>query len=466
MSSESTSLSRQSSGVSTPISEEFLELFNPESDVSIELYIPENSLTFIDQYQSSNNSPFREIYVPANITISVNGKVTSFENIGIRMKGNTSRHQVYSYGSSLTPVHFKLSFKATFDGEEYDLPETTQFKKAWEDPKERKERKNRNFCGLEKLDLKYVPRNEYDGRTVCLAREIYCFDAFRKAGVHAPYASLCSLRFGDGTSSYEGSYELSEPIDKEFLKKRYSKEDAKGDLYKCVYNGMGPADLTRNGAIDKSTGERLPNGKIGVEDDYHYYEPCYQLKTNDDEGENSDFSKMANFIASMWELVWNQGAESILNAILDYDEFARFSALSYLLGNFDDQRYNANNYYVYFVPSTGKAVYFPYDWDWSLGLGSEKIYNVTSFGPFDQSQMVDNVPNIYYATFYKNKPQALSYDTSTYEDLYYDYVDSFREETLSIASYQSLRERLGCGNEESNQVESYMEAKLLSSKLS
>ena len=49
------------------------------------------------------------------------------------------------------------------------------------------------------------------------------------------------------------------------------------------------------------------------------------------------------------------------------DSFLRFSAVSYLLGNVDDQRNAGNNFYLYFVPSTKKMTFIAYDWDWCLG---------------------------------------------------------------------------------------------------
>lgn len=431
----------------------FLELFAPKSIVAISIDFPKASLEFIDQYQQKG-SRFREIYVPADFAITINGERTEYPEVGIRMKGNTSRTYVYQYGE-LLPVHFKISFKATFDGEEYDLPETSAFKKSW-DADARKIRKKRNLRGLEKMDLKYVPRNA--GSSYCLAREIYCYDAFRLANIPAPYASICDLTFGDGELSYSGKYEIIESIDKEFLKKRLGKDEAQGDLYKCVYNDMGPADLARNNAVDRTSGRRILYGKIGVENDLEGYEPSYQLKTNDDNGENSDFSAMADYIFTMWKLVYSKAPESELNRILDVDEFLRFSAVSYLLGNFDDQRYNANNYYIYFSPSTKKAIYIPYDWDWGLGLG-EEIMDVSTLSPLDERTLNNvNVPNVYHATFFQSKKNDLAYSNADMTATYLGYVSHYKDEVLNYSSFTALSSYNGKAYE-NEQVRTYMNKK-------
>ena len=50
------------------------------------------------------------------------------------------------------------------------------------------------------------------------------------------------------------------------------------------------------------------------------------------------------------------------------DNFLKFEAVSYFLGNPDDLRNNYNNYYIYFNKSTGKMIFIPYDLDRCLGV--------------------------------------------------------------------------------------------------
>lgn len=426
------------------------------------LDFPKASLQAISDNQSTRNGQLNDAYFPADLTVDMgNGDILSFPEVGVRMKGNTSRGPIVN-GYSLTPRHFKVSLKATFDGEEYDTyPALKPFKKTWDDAAARKERKNRNLFGLEKFDLKYVPRNNnwaYDGNiNECSAREIYCYDAFRKAGVMAPYANIVTLRVNNGSNSYNSFYELIEPIDKEFLKKRLDKNEAKGDLYKCVYNAMGRADLTRDGAVEKeeidgqTVGTRIAGGKIGVENNYNLYQPVYQLKTNDDLGEASDFSSMANFINASWNLRYGNPGATTISDILDVDSFLSFSAVSHLLGNFDDQFYNWNNYYLYFLLSNGKAYYIPYDWDWSLGLGG---YDLVYQSPIGEWTLGSGTPSsVYYNTYLT---------PGNIQNAYLAKIESLKTKVLDPDAFFDLVERLGIKDNEVDQVTNYMESKLAS----
>ena len=63
--------------------------------------------------------------------------------------------------------------------------------------------------------------------------------------------------------------------------------------------------------------------------------------------------------------------------------------VSYLLGNPDDMRNNYNNYYLYFVPSTGKCVVIPYDFDRCFGLTYE--WNPTGNGVTQDDPFTDRL---------------------------------------------------------------------------
>ena len=418
----------------------------------------------------ANDQKYRDAYFPADFELTLNGENYSFPDVGVRMKGNTSRRTIVSESGDFYGLcHLKINFGATFDSDMYNDEVLSPFKRDWEKAP-RKERKDRNLFGLKKLDLKYVPRNQYPAEDHCVIREIYAFDAFRYQGLPAPYANLASLEIDNGVSSTGGRMEIIEPIDKQFLARRFSKEESQGDLYKCVYNGMGKADFDPQGAVDYSkdgnnvsSGTRKANGKIGVEDNYVYYAPCYQLKTNDDEGEGSDFSKMADFILGMRNLVKGGWGNDIshLYALLDVDEFVRYAAVSYLLANFDDTRYNYNNYYVYFLPSNGKAIFIPYDFDWCLGLdcGYSDV-NVTA--PFDEWTLDGNRPsNPYFATIlYGDKDGHITYDKTPMQEAYLNDIDQAIDDgVLDPSNFVSLSELLQDGSEEIGPVTSYMNQK-------
>lgn len=456
-SSTSSILSTLSQSSSSPIIPQE-NLFDFSKDISFSIIFSPEALDFIDQYQWHSNATYNDAYLPADVTITYDGQTYLYPDTGVRMKGNTSRDHVYERGVITNYVHYKLNFNATFDSELYSDSALLPFAHTWSNA-ERKARKNRNFLGYEKLDLKFIPRNE----DYCIAREIYAYQVFHNAGIYAPNARLTTLTITDGSSSLSGDYELIEPYDKKFFTRRLGKTLNGGDLYKCVYNAMGKADFSRNNAVTKNgnsstpnTGQRIPNGAIGVEDNYQGYVPIYQLKTNDD-GENSDFSKMANFINTIWSVRYSTYGKTELEQVLDMDEFLKMSALSYLLGNFDDQRYNNNNFYLYFMPDTGKAIMLPYDFDWALGAGSqgEPLYHT---GPVEDWTLDWSGANsLFKVTFLGDN--NLSYNASEYQQQYLSYVQLYKDEVLSINAYESLLNDLHCSDSELSQVTSYMNQK-------
>lgn len=452
-------------------SEEYLKLFSYDSNVRMELSFSDASITALSKYQSDRgNLKYQELYFPADLKLIMNGTEYFYDEVGVRMKGNTSRREIVYDNTIIQSCHFKVSFKATFDDEAYnDNMELQQFYKFWGDAAAKKARKDRNLFGLEKLDLKYIPRN--DG--ACVLSEIFAYDRFREAGLIAPRANVSTLRFSNSNSFFEGYYEFIEPIDKQMLKRYFSKSDSKGDLYKCVYKGFGKADLSRNEAVEKildsngyNVGNRIANGKIGVEDKYNGYQPAYQLKTNDKNGEGSDFSNMSHLINSVWSASYAGAPLSMVEEVLDIDEFLKFSAISYLIGNFDDQRYNYNNYYIYFVPSTGKAIYIPYDWDWCLGdfFGFE----LSRSTPFDEITLNNEEPSsLFYVTFLKGDGhnRNISYDKSDMSNKYLNYIDSYLNSTLSIEKFEEISNSIGINNySEINRARSYMSNKKTYSK--
>ena len=415
--------------------------------------------SFISDYQSDKNGKYVDAYLPVDIDIEVGDYRFSFQDAGLRMKGNTSRARFFEGGRFDRMTHFKISFKATFDDAMYDDSPLRPFKHDWTGKEaERKKRKDRNFLGLEKLDLKYVPRNK-DGDDGCYLREVYAYESFRSQGLDASMATIGVTSLVCEQQSIMGAYEFVEPIDKEFLKRRYGKQEAQGDLYKCVYNGMGKADLTRSGAIDKTTFEHIPNGKIGVEDNYNHYVPCYQLKTNDKNMQESDFSSMCHFMEVLWRCLYDNGDKASLESVLDIEQFLKMSALSFLLGNFDDQRYDYNNFYLYFRPSDGKAIIFPYDWDWCLGLDAG--HDMASKNPLDSWTLDGQTnSNLYLATLIDNG--SVSYSLEGYQQKYLDYVDEMKNKTLDRSAYQNFASIFVMEeSEETKGVLSYMEKKAL-----
>jgi len=433
------------------------------------LHFSNASLYALSHYGASDEQKWGDLYFPCTLNIKVDEKEYVYEEAGARMKGNTSRREIADTSGNITAsCHFKISLKATFDDALYDLDAFKAFKHDWSaDAAGLATRKKRTFFDMEKFDLKYLPRNQ----NKTLSQEIYCYDAFRSFGILAPHAKWANVSLSSEKSDVSFVYEIIEDIDKVFLKRHFSKAEAKGDLYKCVWGNAGgwkSANLSRDGAVEKNdtastltSGGRIAKGRIGVEDNYNGYHPNYQLKTNDD-GEASDFSKMANYINTVWNLRYRKSPQNALESILDVQEFLRFEAVSYLFGNFDDQRNNGNNYYLYFRPSDGKAIYIPYDWDWALGVMEDgKSLDMSTFTPFQTTGLNGTIDtNIYYVTIFSS---SLAYDQSSYIASYKTYIqEAVADNYLSGSVYEAFASKApsSLGTSDVATAKAYAEKKL------
>ena len=327
--------------------DDFINLFSADVKIELRLDISDEQLKLIqsdyEKYSSfGSKSP---IYRKANLYVKMtlpNGNVKErfIEEVGIRMKGNTSRTDFYNSNDGMyNLIHFKISFGETFDKEEYYGSSA----KVWSDRDARKERKNRTFATLEKMDIRW---NKEDDATYI--REIYSYDVYREMGVLAPHANVASV---DMAGNHLGLYTIYEPIDDIFLEKNLPEELLGGDLYKCGWGINGGASF-------------LSYCSIGVEDEDNALFYAYDLKTNK---KTSTHAALNNFISQMNK---SNLTKDKIEQLMDVDNFISFAAVSWFLGNPDDLRNNYNNYYVYFTPE-GKALFIPYDYDRTLGISHD-----------------------------------------------------------------------------------------------
>ena len=328
-----------------------------------------------------------DTYRKCNLIITVNGETYRYEEVGIRMRGNTSRTDfVNDNGDIYNLVHFRFSLTETFDGEEYEG--NAWGKECYHDWKRdtaegeaaRKARKDRTFATMEKFYYKW--NKCYDQTYI---REIYANRMFRAYGILAPHITLAQIciKQRDNMESV-GVGNLYELIDKQFVKRNFDKQRKGGDLYKCTYSAKGPADLTY---IDERN--------CGIETATEGF--SYDLKTNDDptEPEWSNHRYIKEFVSML-----NAGGSAAdfkakFRSYIDMDYFARFEAVNYLLGNPDCIRNHANNYYLYFTPADEKgkftAYIIPYDYDRCLGVNYDwnPAQSRVKFGPYTKESTID-----------------------------------------------------------------------------
>lgn len=322
----------------------FEAFFDPNNHISIKLDISDSELKKIqqdyDKYASfGSKSP---IYRMADLIITVtypSGDTDRWviDQVGVRMKGNTSRTSFYNdHDGMYNLVHFKISFQETFDDENYYGKDAL----VWNDADARKARKNRTFATLEKIDIRW---NRNDDTTYI--RENYAYELYREFGVLAPHTNLCSVDIGN---DHAGVWVVYEPVDKVFLEKNLPASALGGDLYKLGW--------TNEGATFTSF------SSYGVEDEDNCKFYVYDLKTNK---KTSTHQSLKNFINTIKS---GNVTKASIEKILDVDYFLNYAAVSYMIGNPDDLRYNYNNSYIYFRADTGKMIVIPYDMDRGLGV--------------------------------------------------------------------------------------------------
>ncbi len=407
--------------------QEYLDFWDPTTVLQFSLTAPYASLDGIQDAFYSSSEADDEIYYPADLIVDMTAATYNkhyvLEDVGIRMKGNTSRTDfMYEDGSFYNLIHYKISFDAL-------VPD-------------------RKFLGMKKVDLKW--NKNYDATQI---KQAYSYKMFEAADVLAPQSTITPLTLtmtdlpGGGSSTSElGIYQVIEAVDKTFIKRHFSSTEQGGNLYKCTwgaYNGEWTgSDLLSGGAVTKSgsTYLRTPNGRIGVEVPDSGYYPNYKLKTNETEADFSDLAQLIGVLNSTTDYD-NATVLSQIEDLVDVDNFLRYEAVSYLLGDPDDTRNNFNNYYLYFTATSKKAYFIPFDFDRCLGI--VKDWNpsedgMTSVSPFSNQAAGyrGNQRNPLY------KFLILSGGSSTYRQQYASHIaDLVKGEWFTEAHFNAMYEQ-------------------------
>ncbi len=351
--------------------QEYFDFWEPDTQLHFSLTTPYASLKGIQDAFYSSSEADDEIYYTADLVVDMTTPTYTkhyvLNEVGIRMKGNTSRTDFMNEdGSFYNLIHYKISFD--------------EFQKG------------RRFLGMKKLDLKW--NKNYDATQI---KQVYSYKMFESFGVTAPKCTLAPLTLtttslpGGGSSTVElGLYELIEAIDKTFIDRRFPETEQGGNLYKCTwgaYNGEWTgSDLRSAGAVHKVAGTyvRTDNGRIGVEVPDSGYYPTYKLKTNETNPDYSDLATLIGVLNSTTDYT-NATVLGQIAELMDVNDFLQYETISYFLGDPDDTRNNYNNYYLYFTKNTKRAYFIPFDFDRCLGI--VKDWNpsgdaMTSVDPF------------------------------------------------------------------------------------
>lgn len=189
---------------------------------------------------------------PATFTMIKGNETETVENVGFRLRGNTSR------------VSAKKSFKVSFNT---FVP-------------------GREYRGLDKLNI----NGEHNDPSII--RSKLSWDIFNAAGVAAPRANHVKLYVND---EYRGLYINVEHIDNEFVQRHFDNND--GDLFKCLW----PADLTYRG---------------GDPNEYkfeHDGRRAYDLTINEETDNYSTLAALVGFLESASDEEFKKEIENYIN---------------------------------------------------------------------------------------------------------------------------------------------------------
>ena len=286
-------------------------IFGEDQVITIELNF--NQVSFWDSLEVNYES---SVYMKADLTLTDASGVSTFQDVGVRLKGNSS----YSHPND--KKSFKIDFNKYTSGQNYD--------------------------GLKKLNLS----NGFKDPSIM--REKVFFDVCREVGVPAPRASFANVYF-NGT--LWGFYTVIEQIDDQFLDWKILDDD--GNLFKAGANfgsSGAAADLKYYGTDQSS------------------YEDRYELKSNEEENDWSDLIELVDFINNSSD----EDFEANLESWVDLDNLLKSIALDNLFGNLDTYTGSARNYYIYHNLTTQKWEWIKWDGNESFGSYSNGVNNMTS----------------------------------------------------------------------------------------
>ena len=211
------------------LADESWKIYDDSTVGRVDITVDSTALIWMYNNVESDSLHMAEIHFDNN---NINETV---ENVGFRLRGNTSRNS--------QKKSFKLDFNHFVQG--------------------------RNFYDVEKINL----NGEHND--VSILRSKLCWDLFHQIGIVSSRACHMEVYINE---EYYGLYISVEHIDDTFLYKNYANDS--GNLWKCIW----PADLTYRGLNPQ---------------DYHPWiegDRPYELKTNKDDYNFYQLARLINII--------------------------------------------------------------------------------------------------------------------------------------------------------------------------
>ena len=394
------------------------DFYNPSSDVKMTIRIHNEHFQQVMDNGSPYNETAHDIYSPCDVAVNVNGEVREFPEVGIRLKGNTSRMESsWSYygGHFDGHAHFKLAFNETFEDNTSYTPKTAT-----------KTLKKRRFGKAKKINIKWNRNRDED-----FVKESYASHILEEEGLMAQKCNNIKVTFITDDESQEYIYSVQENIDSEFLEKRLSEECSQGDLYKGGWVGSDSLNMLKD-----------DDYLFGVEDCTQNKFYVYDLKTNK---KSSDFSIMKNLITALKSNDSGKTQTELknkLNQFVSVDYLLRFMALEWVIGNPDSLRYHYNNTYFYFSSKNNLMYPIMYDNDRCFGIRegweiTPNRYPSTTKTTMDMEMSTTQDNPLYWRTILKQSP-AYPY-VEEYRNKYLDYVEEYASKYLNVEYYNAYK---------------------------
>jgi hypothetical protein len=267
---------------------------------------------------------------PIWITATIEFEGNTWENVGFRLKGNSSLRS--SWGSG----NLKMPFKLDFDEFEDDYPEVD----------------DQRFYGFKQLTF----ANNFQDAS--LIREKVTADLFREAGLASANTAFYAVYvdYGNGPE-YFGLYTAVEVIDDTVIETQF--DDDSGNVYKPSGTGASFAEGT-------------------------FSEAVFDKETNTDEADYSDIQAVFQALHDDTRLTDAALWRANLEAVFDVDTFITWLAANTVIQNWDTYGVMEHNYYLYTDPTTGLVTWIPWDNNMSLssnnGMKSVLSLDLTSVG--------------------------------------------------------------------------------------
>jgi hypothetical protein len=382
-----------------------------------------------------------EVYRQADFSyLNADGTETQIEKVGFKMQGNTSRqYPVDQESEPNRPRRFAFSIK--FD-EEFDedesvyacidfngLPAAVSGEPCYDivgqDLPDYPEADGREFMDIDKLRFRF----NRDDPTY--QREVLAHELLNAAGVPAARAVHAQVALTiTGTEDqtlYQaplpqtfnmGVFTMMEQIDKPFLKLYYDKNGylfkvgapgnlAEPDAANRTCDPYEDADVFYNEnfcviGVEKSDPDSAlewlgednyqnpdfvnsninSDGPMGNVSQFLPYQPTYDLKTK-----KKSLSEAREALQDFVDFVQARPTAEALAQQFDVPGFIKAQAMEIVLGAVDHYVRVANNYYLYFNEPTGRWIYIPTDFDYTLIDVTGPNCAVNSFLPICQQTL-------------------------------------------------------------------------------